>query len=243
MPRRLGSTSRCEGCRRLGRAAPAPAGGTRHLQGGAPTAAGTMGSAAARHAGALHLSQQPDRPSSGLHQPHGHFPGWHRPIAVRSYHADAGAPADEKARAHWERSFELIDGNVFNGEDLFICEQIQLGLPAAGDAAFVLGRFENNVRRFHETIATSLAGWLSQLRSWKLLASWCDGCRQCRRARRRQAVPLPEACAAWRSCGGEDRQRSRVRRDKEPRAPGTTGFLDNAETERFFRVRQPAHDR
>ena len=67
-------------------------------------------------------------------------------------------PADEKARAHWDRSFELIDGNVFNGEDLFICEQIQLGLAAAEDAAFVLGRFENNVRRFHETIATSLAG-------------------------------------------------------------------------------------
>ena len=67
-------------------------------------------------------------------------------------------PADEKARAHWDRSFELIDGNVFNGEDLFICEQIQLGLAAAENAAFVLGRFENNVRRFHETIATSLGG-------------------------------------------------------------------------------------
>jgi hypothetical protein len=66
------------------------------------------------------------------------------------------APADEKARAHWDRSFELIDGKVFNDEDLFICEQIQLGLAAAENGAFVLGRFENNVRRFHETIATSL---------------------------------------------------------------------------------------
>ena len=68
------------------------------------------------------------------------------------------APSDEKARAHWDRSFELIDGKVFNDEDLFICEQIQLGLAAARNGAFVLGRFENNVRRFHETIATSLRG-------------------------------------------------------------------------------------
>ncbi len=66
------------------------------------------------------------------------------------------APAEEKARAHWDRSFELIDGKVFNDEDLFICEQIQLGLAAAENGEFVLGRFENNVRRFHETIGTSL---------------------------------------------------------------------------------------
>jgi hypothetical protein len=43
---------------------------------------------------------------------------------------------------------------VFNGEDLFICEHIQLGLAAV----FVLGPFEANVRRSHATIATSLAG-------------------------------------------------------------------------------------
>ncbi|HTI81320.1 MAG TPA: aromatic ring-hydroxylating dioxygenase subunit alpha [Acetobacteraceae bacterium] len=65
-------------------------------------------------------------------------------------------PADEKAQAHWDRSFELIDGQVFSSEDLFICEQIQLGLPAMESGEFVLGRFENNVRRFHETIAAAL---------------------------------------------------------------------------------------
>jgi phenylpropionate dioxygenase-like ring-hydroxylating dioxygenase large terminal subunit len=66
------------------------------------------------------------------------------------------SPADEKAQAHWDRSFHLMDGQVFNSEDLFICEQIQLGLPAIENGEFVLGRFENNVRRFHETIATAL---------------------------------------------------------------------------------------
>ena len=65
-------------------------------------------------------------------------------------------PSDEKARAHWDRSFELIDGKVFNDEDLFICEQIQRGLAAAANDTFLLGRFEHNVRRFHEAIAASL---------------------------------------------------------------------------------------
>jgi phenylpropionate dioxygenase-like ring-hydroxylating dioxygenase large terminal subunit len=67
-------------------------------------------------------------------------------------------PANEKAQAHWDRSFDLVDGKVFNDEDLFICEQIQLGLAAAEDDTFLLGRFEHNLRRFHATIATSLHG-------------------------------------------------------------------------------------
>ena len=65
-------------------------------------------------------------------------------------------PCSEKAQAHWERSFELIDGKVFNDEDLFICEQIQLGLAAAAGVDFVLGRFEHNVRRFHANVAAAL---------------------------------------------------------------------------------------
>ena len=72
-------------------------------------------------------------------------------------------PADEKARAHWDRSFELIDGKVFNDEDLFICEQIQLGLAAANGVDFVLGRFENNVRRFHASIAAAVSGTASPI--------------------------------------------------------------------------------
>ena len=65
-------------------------------------------------------------------------------------------PRNEKAQAHWERSFELMDGKVFNDEDLFICEQIQLGLAAATGVDFVLGRFEHNVRRFQANVAAAL---------------------------------------------------------------------------------------
>jgi len=66
------------------------------------------------------------------------------------------APRDAKAQAHWDRSFDLIDGQVFNGEDLFICEQIQAGLTSTFEEDFVLGQFEGNVRRFHETVEAAL---------------------------------------------------------------------------------------
>jgi phenylpropionate dioxygenase-like ring-hydroxylating dioxygenase large terminal subunit len=66
-------------------------------------------------------------------------------------------PRDEKEKAHWDRSFSLMDGDVFNGEDLFICEQIQLGFGAARPRdMLVLGRCENNLRRFHETVAAAI---------------------------------------------------------------------------------------
>ena len=65
-------------------------------------------------------------------------------------------PENEKARAHWDRSFALIDEQVFNSEDLFICEQIQRGLAAGADDTFQIGRFEANLRRFHETIDTMM---------------------------------------------------------------------------------------
>jgi Rieske 2Fe-2S family protein len=67
------------------------------------------------------------------------------------------APRDEKAVSHWDRSFDLIDRQVFNAEDLFICEQIQRGLVAAAGDDLLLGRFETNVRRFHDAVAAAIA--------------------------------------------------------------------------------------
>ncbi len=66
------------------------------------------------------------------------------------------APADERAKAHWDRSFDLIDRQVFHDEDLTVCEQIQRGLVSGFGQDFLLGRFESNVRRFHETVAKAL---------------------------------------------------------------------------------------
>ena len=67
------------------------------------------------------------------------------------------APRSEKERAHWERSFDLIDGGVFSAEDLRISEQIQSALGAGANQRFALGRFEQNLRRFHEHLAALIS--------------------------------------------------------------------------------------
>jgi glycine betaine catabolism A len=65
-------------------------------------------------------------------------------------------PTEQKAEEHWRRSFELIDTNVFNSEDLVVCEQIQRGLRSGANEALIVGRLEQNLRRFHSSIETAL---------------------------------------------------------------------------------------
>jgi glycine betaine catabolism A len=66
-------------------------------------------------------------------------------------------PRNEKERQHWERNFTMIDEGVFGAEDLFISEQIQLGVQAGANDHFVLGRFEQHLRRFHRNVAAMLS--------------------------------------------------------------------------------------
>jgi len=66
------------------------------------------------------------------------------------------APADEKAAAHWQRSFELIDAGVFDKEDLVVCEAIQRGLASGANDAMIVGRLEQNLQRFHSTVDAAL---------------------------------------------------------------------------------------
>lgn len=63
---------------------------------------------------------------------------------------------NDKERAHWDRTFAMIDDGVFGAEDLFICEQIQLGVQSGANDSFVLGRFEQHLRRFHGHIEAML---------------------------------------------------------------------------------------
>lgn len=66
------------------------------------------------------------------------------------------APRSDKERAHWERSFAMIDERVFGAEDLFIAEQIQLGLRSGASDSLLLGRLEHHLRRFHGNVAAML---------------------------------------------------------------------------------------
>lgn len=65
-------------------------------------------------------------------------------------------PRDDKAEAHWARSFDLIDRGVFAGEDLPICEQIQRGLASGANDRLIVGRLEQNLKRFHASLDQAL---------------------------------------------------------------------------------------
>ena len=65
-------------------------------------------------------------------------------------------PIEQEAEEHWRRSFELIDTNVFNSEDLVVCEQIQRGLRSGANEALIVGRLEQNLRQFDSSIKAAL---------------------------------------------------------------------------------------
>lgn len=66
-------------------------------------------------------------------------------------------PADEQAAEHWRRSFELIEGGVFQGEDLETAERMQLGLRTGADHEVVFGKLEASLGWFHDRIDDALA--------------------------------------------------------------------------------------
>jgi phenylpropionate dioxygenase-like ring-hydroxylating dioxygenase large terminal subunit len=66
-------------------------------------------------------------------------------------------PKTEKARAHWELNYELIQNGVFSGEDLWICEQIQRGLGSGANEHLTYGTEEAPIRWWHEELERRLS--------------------------------------------------------------------------------------
>lgn len=62
------------------------------------------------------------------------------------------APRDDKEREHWQRSFELIEGGVFQAEDLYISEQAQIGMTSGANRTMLYGRLEIGIRALHEEL-------------------------------------------------------------------------------------------
>ncbi|MBI1401936.1 MAG: Rieske 2Fe-2S domain-containing protein [Porphyrobacter sp.] len=66
------------------------------------------------------------------------------------------APATDKAQAHWERSWNLLDGGVFASEDFRAAELGQQGLSSGAVDHITLGTLEGGITRFDEIVSAAL---------------------------------------------------------------------------------------
>lgn len=64
-------------------------------------------------------------------------------------------PQDEKAVTHWQKNIDILYGALL--EDFAMGESIQRGASAGVNSDLILGRFEQSLQRFHDSVNRALA--------------------------------------------------------------------------------------
>ena len=65
-------------------------------------------------------------------------------------------PGTPEAEAHWQRSWDLLDGGTFAGEDFRAAELCQRGIESALVKTVTVGNLEVGIAEFHQRIAAAL---------------------------------------------------------------------------------------
>jgi phenylpropionate dioxygenase-like ring-hydroxylating dioxygenase large terminal subunit len=84
------------------------------------------------------------------------MPQAHDRVLVEDFMLIPEPPATDKARAHWEKSWNLLDGGVFASEDFRAAALGQQGLQSGAIDRVTLGTLEAGIRAFHDEVEACL---------------------------------------------------------------------------------------